>query len=62
MKQKAFAYIGANNVNVVTDFNNRYRNYGYKDFDDLRFRVIYLNTTDCTEYEVTENIRVSPHN
>lgn len=60
MKQKAFAYIGANNVNVVTDFNNRYRNYGYKDFDDLRFRVIYLNTTDCTEYEVTENIRVSP--
>lgn len=60
MKQKAFAYIGANNVNVVTDFNNRYRNYGYKDFDDLRFRVIYLNTTDCTEYEVTENIRISP--
>lgn len=59
-RQKAFAYIGANNVNVVTDFNNRYRNYGYKDFDDLRFRVIYLNTTDVTEYEVTDNIRVSP--
>lgn len=59
-RQKAFAYIGANNVNVVTDFNNRYRNYGYKDFDDLRFRVIYLNTTDATEYEIKENIRVSP--
>lgn len=59
-KQKAFAYIGANNLNVVTDFNNRFRNYGYRDFDDLRFRVIYLNTTDVTEFEVTENIRVSP--
>lgn len=59
-RQKCFAYIGANNVNTVTDFNNRFRNYGYKDFDDLRFRVIYLNTTDTTEAEQTGHIRISP--
>lgn len=53
--QKYYAYIGANNVGTVTDWDNRFRNYGYRDFPDQRMRVIYLNSVDVGEGENTEN-------
>jgi predicted phosphodiesterase len=58
-RQKYFRYIGANNQDTVTDFSNRYRNYGYKDFDDLRFRVIYLNSADCSDGDVTADCHIT---
>lgn len=58
-QQKYFAYIGANNVGTVTDWTNRFRNYGYRDFDDQKMRVIYLNTTDVSEAENTKDVGIS---
>lgn len=58
-QQKYFAYIGANNVGTVTDWTNRFRNYGYRDFDDQKMRVIYLNTTDVSEVENTQDVGIS---
>ena len=58
-KQKYFAYIGANNKGTVTDFNNRYGNYGYKDFDDQRFRLIYLNSADVSAGEITDDCYIT---
>lgn len=52
-RQKYFAYIGANNKDTVTDFDNRFRNYGYRDFEGHRMRVIYLNSVDVSEVEQT---------
>lgn len=54
-QQKYFAYIGANNVGTVTDWDNRFRNYGYRDFPDQRMRVIYLNSVDVSEGENTDD-------
>lgn len=54
-RQKYYRYIGANNKGVVTDFNARYGIYGYKDFDDLRIRYIYVNSADGSENEVNNN-------
>ena len=59
-RQKYYRYIGANNKHVVTDFANRFRNYGYKDFDDLRIRFIYMNSADCSELERTSNEWITP--
>lgn len=58
-RQKYFAYIGANNVCTVTDWENRFRNYGYKDFESQKKRIIYLNTADVSESEVTNDAYVS---
>ena len=58
-RQKYFAYIGANNVGTVTDFENRFRNYGYRDFEDLRFRVIYLNSVDVSASEITDDCYIT---
>ncbi len=58
-QQKYFAYVGANNTKTVTDWNNRFRNYGYKDFEDQKLRVIYLNTTDVSETENIKNVWVT---
>ena len=55
-KQKYFAYIGANNTGTVTDWDNRFRNYGYRDFEDQKMRVIYLNSVDLTTIETTESV------
>lgn len=52
-QQRYYAYIGANNVGVVTDYANKFRNYGYKDFENYKVRVIYLNTADVSEAEMT---------
>lgn len=54
-RQKYFAYIGANNIGTVTDWDNRFRNYGYRDFPDQRMRVIYLNSVDVSEGENTDD-------
>ena len=54
-RQKYYRYIGSNNKDVVTDFNARYGIYGYKDFDDLRIRYIYVNSADGSENEVNNN-------
>jgi hypothetical protein len=59
-RQRYFSYIGANNEGTVTDFTNRFRNYGYKDFDDLRIRFIYLNSVDASEAERTSNEWITP--
>ncbi len=58
-QQKYFAYIGSNNVNTVTDWDNRFRNYGYRDFDDQKLRVIYLNTADVSEAENTKDVWIT---
>lgn len=58
-QQKYFSRIGANNVGTVTDFNNRFRNYGYRDFDDQRLRVIYLNSADVSELEITTDCNIT---
>lgn len=58
-RQKYFAYIGANNKGVVTDFDNRYGNYGYKDFEDQRFRIIYLNSADVSAGEITDDCYIT---
>ena len=58
-QQKYYAYIGANNVGVVTDWNNQYRNYGYRDFDDRKMRVIYLNSVDVSAGEITTDAYIT---
>ena len=58
-QQKYFAYIGANNIGTVTDWANRFRNYGYRDFPDQRMRVIYLNSVDVSEGENIEDCWLS---
>lgn len=58
-QQKYYAYIGANNVGTVTDYDNKFRNYGYRDFENYKIRVIYLNTADVSENEVTTDYKVS---
>ena len=58
-RQKYYSYIGANNVGTVTDYANKFRNYGYRDFDNYKIRVIYLNTVDVSEGEVTSDNFVS---
>lgn len=58
-RQKYYAYIGANNVGTVTDWNNKFRNYGYRDFEDQKKRIIYLNTCDVSENEVSNDCYVS---
>lgn len=58
-RQEYYAYIGANNVDVVTDFGNEFRNYGYKDFNNKRIRVVYLNTSDVAEEGMTTHLRIS---
>lgn len=58
-RQKYYAYIGANNVGTVTDYANKYRNYGYRDFDNYKIRVIYLNTADVSDSEITKSCYVS---
>ena len=58
-QQKYFAYIGANNIGTITDWDNRFRNYGYRDFSDQRMRVIYLNSVDVSEGENTDDCWLS---
>ena len=58
-QQKYFAHIGANNVNTITDWDNQYRIYGYKDFNDRKMRVIYLNTADVSASEITSDTHVT---
>lgn len=52
-QQRYYAFIGANNVGTVTDYDNKFRNYGYRDFDNYKVRVIYINTADVSENEMT---------
>ncbi len=59
-RQKYYAYMGANNIGTVTDYDNKFRNYGYRDFDNHKIRVIYLNTTDVSDSEITSNCNLSP--
>ena len=58
-QQKYYAYIGANNVGTVTDYNNKFRNYGYRDFENYKIRVIYLNSADVSDSSVTGSCYVS---
>ena len=58
-RQKYYAYIGANNIGVTTDYSNKFRNYGYKDFDNYKLRVIYLNSADVSSLEITTDVNIS---
>ena len=58
-RQKYYAYIGANNVGVTTDYSNKFRNYGYKDFDNYKLRVIYLNSADVSSLEISSDVNIS---
>ena len=53
-----YGYIGANS-DGVKPYANIERCYGYKDFDNQKTRVIYLNTCDASDWEATagENAR-----
>lgn len=57
--QTSYAYIGANNIGTVTDYANKFRNYGYRDFGNYKIRVIYLNTTDVSGENVTTDCWLS---
>ena len=59
-QQKYYAFIGANNVGTVTDYANKFRNYGYRDFENYKVRVIYLNTADVSENEMTYDNNLTP--
>lgn len=59
-QQRYYAFIGANNVGTVTDYNNKFRNYGYRDFDNYKVRVIYINTADVSESEMTYDNNFTP--
>jgi hypothetical protein len=52
-RQRYYAYIGANNVGTVTDYQHKFRNYGYRDFDNYKVRVVYINTADVSKSEMT---------
>lgn len=54
-----YSYLGANNVNVVTHYGNKQRIYGYRDFEEDKIRVIYLNTSDCSSSDTTSSSHVS---
>lgn len=58
-RQKYYAYIGANNIGTVTDYDNKFRNYGYRDFENYKIRVIYLNSADVSDSSVTGSCYVS---
>jgi hypothetical protein len=58
-RQKYYAYIGANNVGSVVDYSNKFRNYGYRDFENYKVRVVHLNSTDVSDSSVTGNCYVS---
>ncbi len=57
--QKYFAYIGANNKSTHIDYENLHRNYGYMDFDNQKIRVIYLNTADVSDGDITSDCWIS---
>ena len=52
-RDKYYSFIGGNNVVTVVDYENKFRNYGYRDFENYKIRVIYINTVDVSEYEMT---------
>ena len=58
-RKRYYAYIGANNVGTVTDYANKFRNYGFRDFENYKVRVIYLNTADVSDYEMTYDVNMS---
>jgi hypothetical protein len=58
-RQQYYAFIGANNIGMITDYDNKFRNYGYRDFDTYKVRVIYLNSTDLSDESVTTSCFMS---
>ena len=58
-RKKYYDYIGANNEGAVVDEDNKFRNYGYRDFEDQKKRIIYLNTSDVSDYEITNDSYVT---
>ena len=58
-QQRYYAFIGANNVGTITDYNNKFRNYGYRDFENYKVRVIYINTADVSENAITQDNNLS---
>lgn len=58
-----YNYLGAHNKNHVVNPDDRRGTYGYKDYDDLRLRMIYVNTTDLYDNDYLNqkaNVYVSP--
>jgi hypothetical protein len=46
-------------VGTVADYDNKFRNYGYRDFENCKIRVIYLNSADVSDEAVTGSCYVS---
>lgn len=59
VREMSHTYIGANNIGAITDDANAYRNYGYRDFDHCKIRVIFLNTADNFSGDITNDCIVS---
>ena len=56
---EVYKFVGAKNKGHVINADDRKGMYGYKDCDDLRLRIIYLNTSEIFENSIsdsTENV------
>ena len=50
---EVYKYVGAKNKGHIIDCDNRKSMYGYKDFDDVRLRIIYLNTSEVFDDNIS---------
>ena len=51
--EEMYSYIGANS-DGIKPYESIERGYGYLDFENQKIRVIYLNTCDASDWDVTE--------
>lgn len=49
---EVYKYVGVKNKGHVINADDRKGMYGYKDFEDLRLRIIYLNTSETFENQI----------
>ena len=54
-----YSYLGSNNRDTVIDPENRQRIYGYRDFEQQKIRVIYLNTSDVSDNTTSSSTYIS---
>lgn len=52
---EVYKFIGAKNKGHVINADDRKGMYGYKDYEDLRLRIIYLNTSEVFENSISSS-------
>ena len=52
---EVYGYVGANS-DGVKPYGDMERGYGYLDFENQKIRVIYLNTCDASDWQVSEGV------